>query len=294
MRQIFIGLFCTVVGGVILFVIIEQYVRPSLNNPVVESHEAATKLPPLPTSGPEQSTARAVTRPVHPTGDGEPKQSPDGLTTSIINQFSAEPGQIVTGKDAVLHWSVTSAATFVTITPRKKGRGYFSTEGARLVSPNRTTTYTLFAEGPHGLYNKTSVTVEVVASSDVSANQPPVPKSAPPPYTVYDIYFQAKSWKISDDAKTRLTLMLESLTRLTNDGDMTVEGHVDENETGTADEALELGDRRAAAVRDYLTLIGFRNLNHLKTVSYGRERPRCTDATEDCASQNRIVRFDGF
>jgi peptidoglycan-associated lipoprotein len=64
----------------------------------------------------------------------------------------------------------------------------------------------------------------------------------------------------------------------------TIEGHADER--GTREYNLALGERRADTVMRYLIALGV-DANQLKTVSYGKERPVCTAATEACWSQNR-------
>ena len=47
-----------------------------------------------------------------------------------------------------------------------------------------------------------------------------------------------------------------------------------------------LGARRANAVKEYLVSLGV-NSARLQTVSYGKERPICTQSSEDCWAQNR-------
>ncbi|KAA5607486.1 peptidoglycan-associated lipoprotein Pal [Roseospira marina] len=64
----------------------------------------------------------------------------------------------------------------------------------------------------------------------------------------------------------------------------TIEGHADER--GTREYNLALGERRANAVRNYLVTLGVPS-QRLSTVSYGKERPTCTEATESCWSRNR-------
>jgi len=52
--QIFVGLFCTVIGGVILFFVVEKYVRPSVLSPVAATEPAqmgGTEPQPMPTAG---------------------------------------------------------------------------------------------------------------------------------------------------------------------------------------------------------------------------------------------------
>jgi len=63
-----------------------------------------------------------------------------------------------------------------------------------------------------------------------------------------------------------------------------VEGHCDER--GTREYNLALGERRATAVRNYLVTLGV-PANRVNTVSYGKERPTCTEANETCWSRNR-------
>src|SRR5262245_41405642 len=65
---------------------------------------------------------------------------------------------------------------------------------------------------------------------------------------------------------------------------ITVEGHCDER--GTVEYNLALGEKRAKAVYDYLVSLGV-PADRLKTVSYGKEIPVCSESTEDCWARNR-------
>ena len=65
---------------------------------------------------------------------------------------------------------------------------------------------------------------------------------------------------------------------------VTIEGHCDER--GTREYNLALGASRANAVKEYLVSLGV-NTARLQTVSYGKERPICTESSEDCYAQNR-------
>jgi peptidoglycan-associated lipoprotein len=65
---------------------------------------------------------------------------------------------------------------------------------------------------------------------------------------------------------------------------VTVEGHCDER--GTREYNLALGARRANAVKEYLVSLGVSS-QRLDTISYGKERPMCSESTEDCYAQNR-------
>jgi len=65
---------------------------------------------------------------------------------------------------------------------------------------------------------------------------------------------------------------------------VTVEGHCDER--GTREYNLALGARRANAVKEYLVNLGVSSAR-VGTISYGKERPICTESNESCWSQNR-------
>ncbi len=63
-----------------------------------------------------------------------------------------------------------------------------------------------------------------------------------------------------------------------------IEGHCDER--GTDEYNLALGERRADAVREYLADMGVGS-NRVQTVSYGKERPFCSQETDSCWQENR-------
>ena len=65
---------------------------------------------------------------------------------------------------------------------------------------------------------------------------------------------------------------------------VTVQGHCDER--GTREYNLALGARRANAVKEYLVSLGV-SAARVDTISYGKERPICTESNEDCWAQNR-------
>lgn len=63
-----------------------------------------------------------------------------------------------------------------------------------------------------------------------------------------------------------------------------IEGNADER--GSREYNLALGQKRADAVKNRLTLLGAR-ATQIETISFGEERPRCTQHDESCWSQNR-------
>ena len=69
---------------------------------------------------------------------------------------------------------------------------------------------------------------------------------------------------------------------------VTIEGHCDER--GSTEYNLVLGDRRAAAVKAYLVSLGI-SADRMNTVSYGKEKPFCTESNEECWQSNRRGHF---
>jgi peptidoglycan-associated lipoprotein len=67
-----------------------------------------------------------------------------------------------------------------------------------------------------------------------------------------------------------------------------IEGHCDER--GTNEYNLALGNRRAAAALAYLKTLGVTE-DRFTTISYGKEKPLCSEAKEACWSQNRRSEF---
>jgi peptidoglycan-associated lipoprotein len=68
----------------------------------------------------------------------------------------------------------------------------------------------------------------------------------------------------------------------------TIEGHCDER--GSTEYNLALGDNRANAVKNALAQAGV-NASRIKTISYGKEKPFCTESNEQCWQQNRRGHF---
>ncbi len=205
-----------------------------------------------------------------------------------VIQFSADPSAIERGNAATLNWTV-SDATDISIAP---GVGAVSARGSRQVFPTDTTTYTLTAKGPGG-------TETATATVNVTAPPPPPPPPAPPKKSlsellqsdVQDAYYDYDKSDIREDARATLTRDADALKRIFADmpeASVVVEGHCDER--GSAEYNLALGDRRAAAAKEFLVQWGVPG-DKLKTISYGKERPQCTESNEECWQRNRRVHF---
>ena len=99
------------------------------------------------------------------------------------------------------------------------------------------------------------------------------------------VYFDFDSSEIKSDARE----VIDAHARYLSDNpsaSVTLEGHADER--GTREYNVALGERRANSVRQLMTLMGASG-QQLRTVSYGEERPVCTQSNESCWSQNRRV-----
>lgn len=119
----------------------------------------------------------------------------------------------------------------------------------------------------------------------VAIEQPPA--AAPPP-ELADAYFDFDKSVLRPDARSALESNAQILKAERKDEKLLIEGHCDE--IGTAAYNLVLGEKRAAAVKRYLTDLGI-PASRLQTTSYGKERPSCTEHSPDCWQQNRRAHF---
>jgi peptidoglycan-associated lipoprotein len=102
-----------------------------------------------------------------------------------------------------------------------------------------------------------------------------------------DAYFDYDASDLRDDARSALSANAEWLKRYPSI-QVLISGHCDER--GTSAYNLALGDSRGNAARNYLESLGVSG-GRVRTVSYGKERPFCTESTEDCWQQNRRSHF---
>ena len=101
---------------------------------------------------------------------------------------------------------------------------------------------------------------------------------------ISDVYFDFDKSELRDDARSTLSQNADWLKKPYNTAVIEIEGHCDER--GTEQYNLALGEERARAAIDYLASLGVPT-ERLKIVSYGEERPQCTESTEDCWQKNR-------
>ena len=97
------------------------------------------------------------------------------------------------------------------------------------------------------------------------------------------IYFNYDQYLITDMAQNTLDLQVTWMDE-NPDKYILVEGHCDER--GTREYNLALGERRANAVREYLSSMGIAD-GRLNVVSYGKERPDEEGSFDDAWQKNR-------
>jgi peptidoglycan-associated lipoprotein len=119
---------------------------------------------------------------------------------------------------------------------------------------------------------------------------PPVKDYEPIP-ELRDIYFDLGTAAIrAGDMKT---LKANAAWLRAHPGHLVlIEGHSDNRGATSRKNELniDLGERRAQAAMDFLLTEGI-NASRITILSYGEERPQCTDESERCWSQNRRSRF---
>jgi len=211
-----------------------------------------------------------------------PAQTPAPAPAQPTVTLSADPTSINKGDSSTLSWTSTNA-TQLTIAPEV---GTVTAEGNSKVTPTDSTTYTITASGPGGSANAT-------ARVTVSTPAPPA-EPAPAPdldalFTkeVQDAYFDFNKADVRGDARTALAKTADFLRNYPQIR-VTIEGHCDER--GSTEYNLALGDRRASAVKQYLVSLGI-SADRVSTVSFGKEKPFCTQSNESCWQQNRRGHF---
>jgi peptidoglycan-associated lipoprotein len=207
-----------------------------------------------------------------------PPPPPAAPTASL----TASPETIDKGQSATLTWQTTNA-TDISI----EGIGAVQASGSQPVSPSDSTTYTLTAKGAGGTQTAT-------ARVTVNAPPPPPPPAAPSltdeqlfAQNVKDIYFDYDKSDVRPSEQGSMQADIAFLQQHPNIN-VTIEGHCDER--GSTEYNLALGDNRASAVKNALVTGGI-STERLKTVSYGKEKPFCTESNEACWQQNRRGHF---
>ena len=104
---------------------------------------------------------------------------------------------------------------------------------------------------------------------------------------VRDIFFDYDQYDIRPDQQAALQSDAQFLAQHPAMR-FTIEGHCDER--GSTEYNLALGDNRASAVKNALIQAGV-GADRIRTISYGKEKPVCTESSEQCWQQNRRGHF---
>ncbi len=104
---------------------------------------------------------------------------------------------------------------------------------------------------------------------------------------IRDIFFDFDQYAIRDDARGVLQNNA-SVLKKKNSKKIIIEGYCDDR--GTNEYNLALGERRAQSTKRYLAALGI-NPSDIATISYGEEKPFCSDQNEECRQQNRRAHF---
>jgi peptidoglycan-associated lipoprotein len=208
-----------------------------------------------------------------------PPPPPPQPTASL----TASPDTVDKGQSSTLTWQ-TANATDVSI---DQGVGTVQASGSKQVSPADSTTYTLTAKGDGGTQT---------ATARVTVNAPPPPPPPPQPsmsdeqlfaQNIKDVYFDYDKSDVRADQQASVQADVTFLQQHPNIS-FTIEGHCDER--GSTEYNLALGDNRASAVKNAIAAAGI-SADRVKTVSYGKEKPFCTEHNEQCWQQNRRGHF---
>jgi len=206
-----------------------------------------------------------------------PPPPPAAPTASL----TANPATVQQGQSTTLSWR-TENATDVTI----EGVGKVDVNGSQTITPTDSTTYRLTAKGPGGTQD---------ATARVTVTAPPPPPPAQPSLTdeqafaqqVKDIFFDYDRY---DVRATDQPVLQQNVAFLQSHPNVriTIEGHADER--GSTEYNLALGDNRARAAMQALVQAGI-PADRVRVISYGKEKPFCTESNEQCWQQNRRAHF---
>jgi peptidoglycan-associated lipoprotein len=202
-----------------------------------------------------------------------PPAPPPPTPTATID---ASPATVQAGQTTLITWE-TQNATEVRIDPL----GTVEANGSKEVSPTDSTTYRLTAKGPGGVQDA-SIRVTVTTAAAVSSTHAEEDLLASRGGR-QDVFFDSDEFSIRADQQSTIRDDVEFLKQHP-DLNIAIEGHCDE--LGSTEYNLALGESRAKEVRSELVRAGVEG-KRIETISYGKERPFCSEANESCWKQNR-------
>ncbi len=214
-----------------------------------------------------------------PLQNGE--EAPPVSAPAPTAQLTASPTVISAGDQVTLSWRTTNA-TSVSI----DGIGDVPTAGVKTVTPTETTTYHLVARNDGGTADATA---QVTVNAPIGVSVPSTPMTEEQDFNahVQPIFFDYDTYDIRPDAQAALAKDADWLTSHPN-VKVVIGGYCDER--GSDEYNLVLGQNRAQAAKTALVTAGVA-ADRMRIISYGKEKPFCTESTEECWQLNRR---DGF
>jgi peptidoglycan-associated lipoprotein len=196
-------------------------------------------------------------------------------------QITATPTVVSAGDQVVLNWRTTDA-TNISI----DGIGDVPTSGVKTVTPTVSTTYHLVARGEGG---SAEASARVVVNAPPAVIVPTNTMSAEDEFkaNVQDAFFDYDTYDIRSDAQATLSRDASYLASHP-DVKVVIGGYCDER--GSNEYNLALGQNRADAAKNALVTAGVA-ATRIRVISYGKEKPFCSESTEECWQQNRRAGF---
>ena len=210
-----------------------------------------------------------------PPSETAPASSSTGVAPTAL--ITATPNVITAGDQVQLAWRTTDATT-VTI----EGIGQVPSSGVKTVTPTASTSYHLVVSGPGGT---TDAETRVTVNPPPAVTVPTTTMSAEDEFrsNVQDVFFDYDTYDVRDDQMARVTHDAAWMNSHPN-VKIVVGGYCDER--GSSEYNLALGQKRADSVREALISAGVA-ANRVRVISYGKEKPYCSESTEECWQSNR-------
>ena len=210
-----------------------------------------------------------------------PTPPPAPAAPAPTAQITATPVEVTAGDQVVLSWKTTDA-TNVSI----DGIGDVPTAGVKTVTPTSSTTYHLVARGDGGTADASA---HVTVSSPPAVSVPSNTMSAEEEFNanVQPIFFDYDSYDVRSDAQATLSKDAAYLNQHP-DIKIVIGGYCDER--GSDEYNLALGENRANSAKNALVGAGIA-ATRIRVISYGKEKPFCTESDEQCWQQNRRAGF---
>lgn len=210
-----------------------------------------------------------------------PDQTAPPATAAPTAQITATPTSVSAGDQVVLSWRTTDASS-VSI----DGIGDVPSSGVKTVTPSTSTSYHLVARGDGG---SADATARVTVNAPPAVSVPTNTMSAEEEFkaNVQDIFFDYDTPEIRGDAQAILSRDASYLVSHPN-VKVVIGGYCDER--GSNEYNLGLGQGRADAAKNALISAGVA-ATRIRVISYGKEKPFCSESTEDCWQQNRRAGF---